>query len=1064
MRLKNELLAAPTFVGRESEMSELVACLDSAIDGFGKTVFVSGEAGMGKTRLINEFLALAKNRDIALLTGWCLSNAGLPYFPFIQAFDSYLTTDGEKGQADASKEFDIRSWLMGPSQLKGGSESVVPQAWKDQAFAAVTKALIDISISKPTVLVLEDVHWADSASILLLYYVSRILSLKRVLVIASFRSEELNVDAAGHPHPLVEVLRLMKRENLVEEIKLSNLRAIDVAEISESMLGGKIHEGLVERLVQDSQGNPLFIVESLRMLGEHKTLVRKNDKWQLSVENIGVPPEVKDIILRRLSNLEKSDRRILDFASVIGDKFDPQLLGTLLDEDSLKILEALNHIMQATSLVCVEGESYWFDHSKSREVLYEEIPLPLRVGYHERIAEKMESASKTGKIQVSDLAYHYAEAGKKDKAVKYELAAGKEALAKFANNEAAKYFNYVLETVSDKSEHSTERLQALEGLGDALFARSLFEDALRVFEQVSSIAEPPAVKLRTLRKAMIASRWRGDLAHSLELANKAQDYASFDRLEYARIRALRGTISGLRGDVEQGLTDLEGALRVFEEEYSLPDLTNTLHQTANFYATEYQVEKALHAIARSVSLCENSEDIREQMETHFQAGNVFFNCRLIREALDNYEMAIKKGEIVGDYNTAAWGYVYEGVLLESIGDFTAAISKTYKGNQLAEKTDAFYIQSMAHANLTIQYSRLGDVENAKDHFEKLMKYFPEISKTGSKVAKAAIIRAKAVYLAANNQYSEASTLFEESLALHTAAFYSKLYETITRTEFAWALLKGGRTEDAQAQTKIVERIYQELDEKIGNGAVHVDLLARKKIEVCEEFPARLDVVNVTRNPVTLLRIDSFVTSDLRVGELPDDVQLQGFSIFLNSRKLDPFRNESVTIPLTATKSGTLNLNPKVVYVAASGKTTICTPNPIRIVVKSTSPKGETAKPVETPSAEFEFKTAAAEEAFKVLVTAFVEDYMHRRLPSELSGWRTLMDIVKHGKVSKRMIYGGGNYRGRAITELERRGLVETRIFPGERGRGGRVLKIRLFYENDVIRRHIESTVMWVGKK
>jgi tetratricopeptide (TPR) repeat protein len=642
------------------------------------------------------------------------------------------------------------------------------------------------------------------------------------------------------------------------------------------------------------------------------------------------------------------------------------------------------------------------------------------------------------------------------------LEAGHDALAKFANNEAAKHFNYVLNTLPDSSENVNERTQALEGLGDSLFARSLFEDAGRIFEQVYGIIEPSVTKLRTLRKAMISSRWRGDLTHALELASKAQEYAGFDRLEYARIRALRGVITGLRGDMEAGLTDLQGALRVFEEEYSLPDLTVALKEVANFYASDYQVEKALRAATRAVALCDDSADVRQQMEIHYEAGNVFFNCRLYKEALDNYETAIKKGEIIGDYNTVAWVYVYAGLLLESIGDFAAAILKTSKGRELAEKTDAFYIQSMAHTNLTIQYSRLGDLEHAREHYKKLMEYYPEISKRGSKVAKAAVIRANAVFLAATEQYVESNKLFEDCLTLHTATFYSRLYETIARTEYAWALAKEGRIEDAQTQTRKVEKIYEELNEKIAKNIVQADLLARKKVEIGEEFTARLDVINLTKSPVTLVSIDGFVTSDLRIASLPTGMYVQDFSVEMSSRKLKPFRVEPVTVTLKATKSGTFNLNPRVVYVDEAGKTMISTPAPVRIMVKSARFKEEEAAEV-TSSGEFEFKNPAAEVAFKFLVAAFVEDYMRRRLPAELSGWRTLMDIVKHGKVSKRMIYGGGNYRGRAVSEIERRGLVEIRVFPGERGRGGRILKIRIFYENDIVRRHIDDAVLKTGK-
>jgi tetratricopeptide (TPR) repeat protein len=1062
MGLRLGHLVEPLFVGREAEIEELEAYLKSAIQEKGKTVFIEGEAGTGKTRLLNEFLKNVDEQNVTLLSGQCLSNISIPYFPFMEAFNTYAANNNDKKTTEFFQKLAIPRRISGLPEEKGEVESLTPQNWKDQMFAVVTNELLQMSKNKPIIFTIEDIHWADSASILLMYYISRAIRSARVLLLATFRSEELNVDSAGHPHPLTEVHRFMKRDNLLEEIILSNLSQPNIEEIAESMLGGQIHDELLEKLAQESQGNPLFIVESIRMLHEQKHIVKEKNRWQLSVDSIGIPPKVKDLILRRIGNLNQGDRKILNLASVIGDKFNPKLLGTLLSQDSLNILETLNTVMQTTSLVRVEGESYRFDHSKSREVLYEQIPLPLKIGYHEKIADIIENTSQTGNAPISDLAYHYTQAGNKSKSIKYALAAGQDALAKFANNEAAKHFNYVLETLPGEPEFANERAQALEGLGDAYFARSLFEDATKVFEQVRKNTESGNTKLRTLRKAMASSRWRGDLTHSLELANKAQEYSSFNRLEYARIRALRGTITGLRGNMLEGLIDLESALRIFEEEYSLPDLRDALYEVANFYASEGQIEKTLRAVTRSIALAEDLQDLRARMETHFSAGNILFNCRLYKEAQDKYEKAIKEGEIVGDYNTVAWAYVYTGVMLESIGDFTTAISKTSKGKELAEKTDASYIQSMAHTNLTIQYSRQGDLEHAKEHYQQLQKYFPEISAIGSKVAKAAVLRAKAVYLAAIKQYTEAHQLFEESLALHTGTFYSKLYETITRTEYAWALEKENKTQEAQIQTRKVEEIYKDLDQQTAKCTVEADLLATKKVKANEKFTARLDIINLSKNPVTLLRVDGIVPSEIKINTIPPDTQLKDLSIEMNQAKLDPYRVKPIAITLEATRPGTFNLNPKIVYTEQTGKTVTTTPNPIRITVTPTHIQKE-APQIEQPSAEFEFKTNAAKDTFKFLVAAFIEDYMRRRLPTELSGWRTLMDIIKHTKIPKRMLYGNGAYRGRAINELERRGLVEIRVFPKERGRGGRILKTRIFYEKETIKRQIDDKIMTTGK-
>ena len=168
--VKSRNLTEPVLVGRERELEELQHCLELAIEGKGTTVFVSGEAGTGKTRLVNEFLdSVKQKKEIITLEGWCLSNAGVPYFPFIEAFNAYFSTlSDESGSARpqqrsaqaGSEEWELvedevvklDSWLK-RQEITESSEMLrylSPQALKDQTFAAVTKALLRISENKPT--------------------------------------------------------------------------------------------------------------------------------------------------------------------------------------------------------------------------------------------------------------------------------------------------------------------------------------------------------------------------------------------------------------------------------------------------------------------------------------------------------------------------------------------------------------------------------------------------------------------------------------------------------------------------------------------------------------------------------------------------------------------------------------------------------------------------------------------------------------------------------------------------------------------------------------------------
>lgn len=237
---------------------------------------------------------------------------------------------------------------------------------------------------------IDDLHWADSASLSLLHYLARAVNSQRILVLAAYRSEELTVNVEGHPHFLVDILRALKREDLLKEIKLTGLNKNEISTMAESMLGGRVDPELVKKLSVESRGNPLFVVESLRMLLKDRELYHEEGEWRLSVDTLGVPKKVKEIILRRLNALNHSQRRTLNVASVIGEEFDTDLLAATLRQGSIDVLETLQAISQSTALVFCTEDFFEFAHAMYREVIYEEIPGALRKRYHSEIAEIIE--------------------------------------------------------------------------------------------------------------------------------------------------------------------------------------------------------------------------------------------------------------------------------------------------------------------------------------------------------------------------------------------------------------------------------------------------------------------------------------------------------------------------------------------------------------------------------------------------------------------------------------------------------------------------------------------------
>jgi hypothetical protein len=234
-------------------------------------------------------------------------------------------------------------------------------------------------------------------------------------------------------------------------------------------------------------------------------------------------------------------------------------------------------------------------------------------------------------------------------------------------------------------------------------------------------------------------------------------------------------------------------------------------------------------------------------------------------------------------------------------------------------------------------------------------------------------------------------------------------------------------------------------ERFEHANIQTNLLVPENSRIGEIVELRLDLVNVAKKPGLIVRVEDIFPSSFEITTPPSQYIIEDGSINMKGKSIESLKIETIKANLRPTKPGTISISPQVTYVDDLGRFRTSKPEPHVITVQSEE--------------TFEFRTKAAQNAFNFLVRSFIEDYMKRRISQERSGWRTLMDVVKLGKVSKSSVYGTRGHQGRAIIELENRGLAETRIFLGERGRGGKILKIRISYEKDTIKRHIDQQIM-----
>jgi tetratricopeptide (TPR) repeat protein len=726
----------------------------------------------------------------------------------------------------------------------------------------------------------------------------------------------------------------------------------------------------------------------------------------------------------------------------VGEKFDPKLVADVISLDYTEVLITLNEISKRTLIVQCEGSYCKFDHIKFLEMLYEEIPLILKKEYHLRIAEKIEIEKQSGSlIPVSDLAYHFVKADYKIKAITYSLQAGKVALSQFSNGEAIQHFSYIIKKIGNDQAFIKEKLTAMEGLGDAYLANNMFRESMSVFKELGNISENEVVRLRAYRKAMDSAFQLGDISNLMDLIKEAEPYATADRLEHARILVSRGRAFHLRFMLSEATKDMEEALKIFEEEYSLWDVAWSLIGLGAYHAGAGRLQDGLAESLRSIALFEELDDFQYQIEAYYVAGMTFNFCFLEQEALKMFTKVseIDKKEKIGDYLRLVYANSFSSRSFESIGNFKKALTYSLKALKSSEKTDSLLAKGVVYSDLLRQYARLGMMNHTEKYFKKLMQIPPKILTDPRTI----INLTKPVFYATKNQWKASNQHFREILEKDS----SKLPEfilNIIRIYYVWALKKQGRFDKAKFILEENQKKRQELEMQFNELNLRIHFMVPIRVKVGQKFQARLDIVNVSKRFCYLNSIENLINSRLKIVSIHPSYVLQNELIQMGKEILNPFQIKTIRFGFQTKYSGEITLNPKLIYTNEFGKKITSETKKVKVLIEPTS-----------LISKIEFKSNYAQKAFDFLIKSFKNDYLQQKLPLEKSGWRTLMEIVKIGKVSKHSMYGRYGRGGKAISELENLGLVESHFFIGERGRGGRILKVRVSYENENVKQYLD---------
>ncbi len=483
------------FIGRSTELGTLRTLVPRAQGEGRRIVLLGGEPGSGKSRLVREFAAEAAQEGVLVLYGACDAVVRTPYGPFVEALDrlARVAEPAELREALGTGGGELTRLIPDLALRVGDLPSPVdadPDTERHRLHTAVTGLLTGLTRTRPALLVLEDLHWADSATLMLLRHLARAAGEARALLLATFRDTEAEL-----PEALSETLADLRRPDDVVRLRLGGLSGEEVAEFVRRAAGGE-HEPELGELAQAihalTQGNAFLVCELWRSLVETGMIELSGGAIRLTQPpaELSSPESVREVVSQRLARLAPETSQLLELAATAGSEFDLDVVRRAAGLAEAELLVALDEGVRSGMIeeLPARGLACRFAHELVRRALYDRLSRARQAELHLRVAEALEGSPRPSPRALADLAHHFSAAAPiagTARAVEYNLLAARAASSALAFDEAAARLSAALELGIDGPE---ERAQTLLELGGASHRGGKAPDALAAFSAAATIA------------------------------------------------------------------------------------------------------------------------------------------------------------------------------------------------------------------------------------------------------------------------------------------------------------------------------------------------------------------------------------------------------------------------------------------------------------------------------------------------------------------------------------------------------------------------------------------------
>jgi DNA-binding CsgD family transcriptional regulator len=485
------------FVGREKELARLVERLDQAMTGSGDAVLIRAGAGAGKSRLCAELQEIATSRGAVSVTGHCLEGGGVAYLPFTEILEQVAAAfdEGEVRAAAGTTKSDLTRIAPALSEWFGGTDdgsNVSTDLERQSLFGSIRDFLTRLSRRAPLLLVIEDAHWADEASTLLLRFLIRMTKGRSILIVVTSRTG----NQSPVKNPTLQIEEEVRRQSSDGAMALEELPPEDVARLISGLVGREPPEYVASAFYERVGGNPLFVEQVVRYLNERDCLFDERNRWieLTSFDALPLPDTVRSAIEQRLTRVNAPTVRVLALAAAAGRTADYDLVAEVSTMPPDALVRAVEE-GEAAQLISVERARgsllITFRHDLIRQLVLDRTSLARRQELHLGLASAIESRQAAeGGGQEQALAHHYLASGSRRHAadaLRYVRVAAQQAIAATAYEEAARLYAEGLELIPPSA--VAERCEMLLSLGEARKRVSDSDLARTAFEEASRLAK-----------------------------------------------------------------------------------------------------------------------------------------------------------------------------------------------------------------------------------------------------------------------------------------------------------------------------------------------------------------------------------------------------------------------------------------------------------------------------------------------------------------------------------------------------------------------------------------------